>query len=191
MTSSTSTPSTAPISALASNLYAPHDSHHSAYLHGLATTVLHNLQYQHDWTSLTIHTHTPSALPLPRPIVSGLPPRKAYVHPDEQVEILKAEHTQGSTIKQVPEREWALPTHIEEKWSLKRFSEVFDTLDTVPPADDDDEEDDVTGEDNPSGAGKQWQGNKRQKRIFLATLHDDSTIVYYIVHDGLVKPRQN
>jgi len=25
----------------------------------------------------------------------------------------------------------------------------------------------------------------------LATLTDDSTVVYYIMHDGIVKPRQN
>jgi tRNA-splicing endonuclease subunit Sen15 len=29
------------------------------------------------------------------------------------------------------------------------------------------------------------------KRLLLATLDDDSTVVYYIVHDGIVKPRQN
>ena len=29
------------------------------------------------------------------------------------------------------------------------------------------------------------------KRILLATVDDDSTVVYYIIHDGIVKPRQN
>jgi tRNA-splicing endonuclease subunit Sen15 len=32
---------------------------------------------------------------------------------------------------------------------------------------------------------------RKTKRILLATLDDDSTVVYYIVHDGIVKPRQN
>jgi len=27
--------------------------------------------------------------------------------------------------------------------------------------------------------------------VLLATLHDDSTVVYYVMHDGIVKPRQN
>jgi len=39
--------------------------------------------------------------------------------------------------------------------------------------------------------GHQWQGDSRQKRLLLATLQDDSTVVYYIIHDGIVKPRQN
>lgn len=46
-------------------------------------------------------------------------------------------------------------------------------------------------EDGEEIVGGKWQGENRQKRILLATLHDDSTIVYYIMHDGIVKPRQN
>jgi tRNA-splicing endonuclease subunit Sen15 len=37
---------------------------------------------------------------------------------------------------------------------------------------------------------KRWR-SQAPKRLLLATLHEDSTVVYYIVHDGLVKPRQN
>lgn len=36
----------------------------------------------------------------------------------------------------------------------------------------------------------EWR-EKSPKRVLLATLDDDSTVVYYIVHDGIVKPRQN
>lgn len=32
---------------------------------------------------------------------------------------------------------------------------------------------------------------RKTKRVLLATLDDDSTVVYYIVHNGIVKPRQN
>ena len=85
-------------------------------------------------------------------------------------------------IEQFPEREWVLPSHLQEKWSLKSFAEVFDMLDVVPPGDGE-EEDDVVG--------WQWRGKNRQKRLLLATLTDDSTVVYYIMHDGTVKPRQN
>lgn len=160
---------------------------HPAYLHHLATTILQNLQLQHDWTSLTLHTHSPlTSLPLPRPLISGLPPRRAYIHPDEQVEILKAEHDTGESIAQFPEREWILPTHLEEKWSLARFAEVFDAVGTVP------EGKGAKGrEEGEDVVGAKWQGENRQKRILLATLHDDSTVVYYIMHDGIVKPRQN
>jgi tRNA-splicing endonuclease subunit Sen15 len=176
-----------PVSSLSVNLEASkktlQESPHLQYLHHLASQILYDLQYQHYWTSLTIHTHSPwSKAPLPRPIISGTPPRRAYIHPDEQVEILKEEHKTGAKIEQFPEREWVLPSHLQEKWSLKSFAEVFDMLDVVPPGDGD-EEDDVVG--------WQWRGKNRQKRLLLATLTDDSTVVYYIMHDGTVKPRQN
>lgn len=170
---------------LKSSNQASQDHGHPAHLQQLATTVVHNLQYQHDWTSLVIHTRSSTTnLPLPRPIVSGVPPKRAYIHPDEQAEIIKAEHELGKPIEQRPEQEWVLPTHLGEKWSLNKFAEVFDALDTVPPMDDD-----LKEEDN--AVGQQWRGNNRQKRLLLATLHDDSTVVYYIMHDGTIKPRQN
>lgn len=165
------------------------DSAHPPYLHHLASTVLHDLQYQHEWTFLTIHTHsTLTQLPLPRPIVSGLPPKRAYVHPDEQVEILKAEHASGEKIEYHPEREWVLPTQLQEKMSLAKFAAIFDALDVVPSAP---ANTSIVEDREESTVGHQWQGKNRQKRLLLATLHDDSTVVYYIMHDGLVKPRQN
>ncbi|KAG4431058.1 hypothetical protein IFR05_013464 [Cadophora sp. M221] len=164
-------------------------SPHPAHLHNLATQVAHDLQYQHDWSGITIHTHSPLTNdPLPRPVISGLPPKRAYTHPDEQVEILKAEHKTGERIEQRPEREWVLPTHLQEKMSVGKFAAVFDALGTVPPGGEDEGEGDAEGEKT---VGWQWQGIHRQKRILLATLHDDSTVVYYIMHDGIVKPRQN
>ena len=149
----------------------------SEQLYSLALQVFHNLEFQHDWRSLQIHTasradtsHSP-----PRPIVSGLPPHPVYIHPDRQIELIKA----GIEEKDIPaQKEWVLPTHIREKWSLKKFAEVFDAIEEpllnqgtgCPP-------------DVPSFA--------EAKRILLATVNDDSTVVYYIVHDGIVKPRQN
>ncbi len=180
-----------PASALQENINALkptlQNSPHPAHLHALALSIAHNLQYHHDWTSLTVHTHSSLAnSTLPRPVISGLPPKRAYIHPDEQVEILKAEHKAGESIEQSPEREWVLPTHLQEKWSLAKFAEIFDALDTVPPTTEGPE-----GEERVEIVGHQWQGKNRQKRLLLATLHDDSTVVYYIMHDGIVKPRQN
>ena len=43
---------------------------------------------------------------------------------------------------------------------------------------------------DPGREGSKWSG-KEIKRVLLAAVDDDSTVVYYIVHDGLVKPRQN
>ena len=38
---------------------------------------------------------------------------------------------------------------------------------------------------------KLWRGPKRGKRVLLATVQHDSTVTYYWIFDGLVKPRQN
>ena len=90
------------------------------------------------------------------------------------------------------DREWVLPTQLREKWSLRRFAEVFDAVGEVPEEADVDAE--VRGKE---GEGRAADGEgpvkKRRggKRVLLATVNDDSTIVYYIVHDGIVKPRQN
>jgi tRNA-splicing endonuclease subunit Sen15 len=171
------------------NLRSPTNQslHDSSALSHLTSTVLHNLQHQHDWTSLSVHVLSPlTGLPLPRPLISGLPPKRVYVHPDEQVEILRAEHDSGLSIEQHPELEWILPTHITEKWSLSRFTALFDALSTVPPR-----EELHQGAPDQSAVGRKWRGEARQKRLLLAALHDDSTVVYYIMHDGIVKPRQN
>lgn len=90
----------------------------------------------------------------------------------------------------LPEREWVLPSQLREKWSLRRFGDVFDGISVVPPSldesrdgkDGDEEDDEGEEEEN------RW---RKIKRVVLATVDDDSTVVYYIVHDGIVKPRQN
>lgn len=106
-----------------------------------------------------------------------------YVHPDEQIEIIKAEKVKGERIPQPSELEWVLPVHLAEKMSLKAFAAVFDSLEAVPPGTEIDESDDEEW--------KKWRGSKRGKRIMLAIVSDDSTVVYYMMHDGIVKPRQN
>ncbi|KAI8634809.1 tRNA-splicing endonuclease subunit Sen15 [Xylariaceae sp. FL1651] len=142
------------------------DSNHAQQL---ANTVIDNLRYQHDWTELQILTQSPTnSAALPRPMISGLPPRRLYVHPDDQIAMLNASAVPDGKIFDTPEIEWVLPTHIAEKWTIKAFAGVFDSLPAQPSA-------------HP----------ERPKRIVLATIHDDSTIVYYLMHDGIVKPRQN
>ncbi|KAI9759938.1 MAG: hypothetical protein M4579_001971 [Chaenotheca gracillima] len=221
---------------------------HPTHLLQLAAQIVHNLQYQHDWTSLTIHTHcipatnTTSPALLPRPIVSGVPPRRLYVHPDEQVELLmekekrkKETRAQGKSKKRGPNdhmphqplepqevsdgegedeedeagelslrREWVLPSHIQEKWSLRQFASIFDAIDLEPPAPEFEPSQTELGlgeaipsiiqsserQDYNEGS-KSEESERNAKRVLLATVNDDSTIVYYIMHDGLVKPRQN
>lgn len=109
-----------------------------------------------------------------------------YVHPDEQIAIIKAEKSLGEAIAQEPEYEWVLPVHLSEKMSLKAFAAVFDSIDALPPHARDQED---LRDDCPEW--RKWRGLKRGKRVLMAVVHDDSTIVYYMMHDGIVKPRQN
>lgn len=151
-------------------------------LDGLTRLVLNNLENQQDWTNITTHDE----LSRPRPLISGLPPRRMYVHPDEQIETIKAEKALGQRIAQDPEYEWVLPIHLSEKMSLGAFAAVFDSMDALPPSAVASEE---LGQDCPRW--KEWRGSKRSKRVVMAVVHDDSTVVYYMMHDGIVKPRQN
>lgn len=178
-TSTQSNPSAKFINARkAHNMPSIISDHHG----GLTKIVLNNLKNQQDWTKISSHTDTSH----PRPLISGLSPRRMYVHPDEQIAIIKAEKSLGKTIAQEPEYEWVLPVHLSEKMSLEAFAAVFDSVDALPPAAKDQED---LKDDCPEW--RSWRGVKRGKRVLMAVVHDDSTIVYYMVHDGIVKPRQN
>ncbi|EGO57717.1 hypothetical protein NEUTE1DRAFT_129596 [Neurospora tetrasperma FGSC 2508] len=150
------------------------------HLQALTKVVVNNLENQHDWTQVQIHIQDN----LPRPLIYGLPPKRLYVHPDEQIDIIKAEKQLNQRVPQEPELEWVLPLHLAEKWSISDFAAVFDAITATPPG----------GESVNANEDAQWQlwrGPKRGKRILLATVQDDSTVTYYWMHNGLVKPRQN
>lgn len=183
------------------------------YLYHLALQIRHNLQHEHRWSHLNIHLISPiTDKPLSRPLISGLPPKRLYIHPDEQVELLKTESDRKKKAKHLrsnqepklaveeedlyahPELEWVLPTHLREKWSLRRMAEVFNGISLVPPDLDAKTKSKQTSDSSATdSAGFEGRPNewRTMKRVLLATLSDDSTVVYYIVHDGLVKPRQN
>ena len=169
-------------------------------LYQLALQVQHNLEFQHRWTNIKIHTTSPKTkTPLARPIISGLPPRRIYVHPDEQIEFVKKEAEQArskeqrglngsddipeDTLELKPELEWVFPAHLREEWTLRKFAIIFDSIDALPPGQ---SSGDSTQEAR--DAALKW---RTTKRALVAILQDDSTFVYYIVHDGIVKPRQN
>ncbi|KAL6850916.1 hypothetical protein ACO1O0_008042 [Amphichorda felina] len=122
-------------------------------------TVVRNLEDQHDWTGLEIHDDCGN-----RPLIRGLPPRRLYTHPDDQIAALEHEHKTGERLRQDPELEWVLPVRLAEKWTLANFAAIFDSI---------------------------QETGSRDKRIVLATVHSDSTVVYYLMHGGMVKPRQN
>lgn len=183
----------------------PANQKYDKHLQQLALLTAHNLHYQHNWTEVKIHYRSSAneTRTLPRPVVSGLPPTRLYIHPDEQIELLQKQKDEGKT--GMPdlelEREWVLPSHLREPWTLRRFGEMFDSLSIVPS----DEEGEVlfeedsnprtaNSESRPSQNGESTSNSwrtKQPKRLLLATVDDDSTIVYYIIHDGIVKPRQN
>lgn len=154
----------------------------SLQLEGLTKTVLNNLENQHEWNHVASHQESSQ----PRPLISGLPPRRIYVHPDEQIAIIKAEKSLDTVIPQEPEYEWVLPVHLSEKLSLQAFAAVFDSIDALPPAAKSKE-----SLDKDCPEWRKWRGVYRGKRALMAVVHDDSTVVYYMMHDGIVKPRQN
>lgn len=227
---SSSTARTPVPSALATLLKS--DPKNSNKQYSVALQVQHNLQYQQQWTLLTLHTSCDLQLAdgqlisqtLPRPILSGLPPTRLYIHPDEMVAHISLErkkekdklkyqesdqrddgemnrNTEEDTTElkdnyqghmcnlnteatestiDTPQREWVVPTRIHESWTLSRLAAIFDQIENVPP--------ELDGKDRMTGAVSDWP---RSKRVILAVVGDDSTVVYYIVHEGLVKPRQN
>lgn len=125
-------------------------------------------------------------------MVSGMPPHRVYVHPDDQAEEIKLGLKDGDVVNA---REWILPTRLREKWSLARFGDVFDAIDDEPASSGIGIEELVDPRKLAGSALQEAEGKRkhphRLKRVLLATVADDSTVVYYIVHDGIVKPRQN
>ncbi|CAI6328009.1 unnamed protein product [Periconia digitata] len=208
-------PFPSPLQSLIRDSPTDHDSSTTSALHSLAIQIVHNLQHQHFWTHLHIHTHSPvTNAPLPRPLISGLPPQRLYIHPDEQIELVKsadrarkaaakAKAEKDATgedsaaaasldVKAAPEREWVLPTRLSEKWTLRRLAEIFDAVSLVPPAPatESEEGNALNGDVSDQNLVREnpW---RTTKRVVLATADTDSTVVYYIMQDGLVKPRQN
>lgn len=166
----------------------------------LPLEILHNLQHQHGWRHLRLHviaheTSTTELLDLglthfstqtPRSqnpekiyLISGLPPRHIYLHPDLQNHLIRRKISEKSVTVQ---REWILPMSLGEKWTLKKFCKVFDALpqrDALEPED---------GVDL-----VEWRDAKRVLMGMLSTngMGGDGTVVYYIMQEGEVKPRQN
>jgi tRNA-splicing endonuclease subunit Sen15, fungi type len=99
-----------------------------------------------------------------------------YIHPDFQAHLI----LNSISDSEVPiQPEWVLPMNIAEKWSLARLADVFDSLPKREAL-----------------VGANGFKHQDAKRMLLAMLsHNgmggDGTIVYYIMQEGDVKPRQN
>ncbi|KAF8458361.1 tRNA-splicing endonuclease subunit Sen15 [Terfezia claveryi] len=185
----------------------PKAASHPQHVLSLVSIVHKNLEHQADWSELHIHS-TPN---LPRPLISGIPSEAIYVDPDTNtVEVRKAqsgkkkkvglgqsEIADGDEYCRKIDREWVLPVDLREKWTVRQWAEVFDSIPAEPPVprSADDGPDDEPGGvrlDNSGGSPSLEAGTeKRKKRLVMGMVSGDSTVVYYIVHDGIVKPRQN
>ncbi|KAF3926259.1 hypothetical protein ABW20_dc0105170 [Dactylellina cionopaga] len=137
------------------------------YLLNLRSVVRSNLEYQHYWTDIKL-LDTLADLGENAQVHDPLPRPMIYGRPPDQLYNPEpAASTDASLPKPPPEMEYVLPVHLDEKFALSKWAAVFDALPSPP------------------------EGNDRKKRITVAVLSGDSTVVYYVMHDGIVKPRQN
>ncbi|KAJ9224586.1 hypothetical protein DTO027B5_3948 [Paecilomyces variotii] len=170
----------------------------------LTTQILHNLKHQHLWTSLQVHqlpstTDQDTSIPL----ISGVPPNRLYTHPDEQLWMLE-NNLRDDDIG--PERFFVLPTTRGQKFTLRKLAGVFDSL---PEVEEDERPlltqvtDDQKTKDKAEKLSAYYERRKQMsktqewggKRLLLAMVDrgvgGDGTVVYYVIQEGTVKPRQN
>lgn len=172
-----------------------------------ATTIqiLHNLQHQHLWTSL--QTHDISKLSSSTQddtvstLISGIPPNRVYTHPDEQLYMLE-KGLRDEDLK--PERIFVIPTAQGQSWSLRRMAAIFDALSEIEVAAGQDDSSDREVDPDKAKKLEEYYERREQasitnewgaKRTLLAMVDKgkggEGTVVYYVVQDGEVKPRQN
>ncbi|KAL1961351.1 hypothetical protein VTO42DRAFT_79 [Malbranchea cinnamomea] len=184
-------PSLPPASALTTLISQSQDPENP--ITALTLQVFHNLQHQHLWTSLRIHEPRTLSPSQSIPLISGIPPQSIYIHPDEQAYMLEL----GIRLEETAvDREWVIPTAQGQTWSLRRLAEVFDALP--------DRKEDIQAPDSKRGLVSnkvlEYERKKREepwggKRALLSMVNrnkgGDGTVVYYIILEGTVKPRQN
>lgn len=176
-------------------------------LHALTTQVYHNLQHQHLWTSLKVHNPSEDAsLPgLTVPLISGIPPQRMYTHPDEQLYLLQIGLREEDLRS---ERLWVLPSTQGQTWTLGKLTTIFDALPsrttgTESSTNAAEESKEIVDKEKEEKLAKYFEKKQEAdkenkwggKRLLLAVVDrlvgGDGTIVYYVVQDGHVKPRQN
>ncbi|OJJ47664.1 hypothetical protein ASPZODRAFT_1740373 [Penicilliopsis zonata CBS 506.65] len=208
MTSKTATIQAPEPSALSTLIAASNDS---SPLSANTIQILHNLQHQHSWTSLQVHNLSvdEAGVPLdpqssdtaPFPLISGIPPHRVYTHPDEQLFMLERNLRDDEI---APERTYVLPAAQGQSWSLQKLAFAFDSL-PVPETESDHPQ--PTIRDGPENKAKQlaeyyerrkqaratqeWGGKRLLLSMVDKRMGGEGTVVYYIVQEGVVKPRQN
>lgn len=138
-------------------------------------------------------------------LISGQPPRPAYVHPDLQSVLLK--HSLSAEKDLLPQREYVIPLSIAQRdVGVETLAHVFDALpvrDSVhlgpsmgqktPPATTTGIERDGASIEKTSTSQETWQDTKRVLLAMKAQdgFGGDGTVAYYVCLEGEVKPRQN
>lgn len=199
---STSTPSS-PYSAR--TLQILHNLQHQHLWTSLQVHELH-LPSTTPSSDTTAESSPDNQSPVPHLLISGIPPNRVYTHPDEQLYMLE----KGLREEDIElERVFVLPTVQGQSWSLHKMAAVFDSLPSVEDgtqlqAGDDVEEDTQNKSAEKAAAIAEYYERRKQalqtkewggKRMLLAMIDKgmggDGTIVYYVVQEGAVKPRQN
>ncbi|EWC45303.1 hypothetical protein DRE_00702 [Drechslerella stenobrocha 248] len=139
---------------------------HDPHLLNLRAVVQSNLQLQHYWTDIKPLDALADQSDASQ--LEPLPRPMLYGRPPDQLYDPEPAplSTTDSSPKPAPEMEYVLPVHLDETFTLRKWAAIFDAL--PKPSDSD-----------------------LKKRIVVAVVSGDSTVVYYIMHDGIVKPRQN
>lgn len=183
-----------------------------------ATTIqiLHNLQHQHLWTSLQIHDiSAPPGSTIDNPaspsysshngttpaLISGIPPSRVYTHPDEQLYMLE-KGLREDDLK--PERVFVIPTAQGQSWSLRRMAAVFDAMSEIEVVADEDEStggnvdadkarklEEYYARREKANATREWGAKRALLAMVDKGMGGEGTVVYYVVQEGEVKPRQN
>ncbi|KAB8068320.1 hypothetical protein BDV29DRAFT_71788 [Aspergillus leporis] len=139
-------------------------------------------------------------------LISGIPPHRVYTHPDEQLYLLE----RGLREEEIElERLFVLPAVKGQSWSLRKMAAVFDSLPDeteIQAAEvslNEREETDGSGGVKETMLAEYYEYRKKArltrewggKRLLLAMVDrgmgGDGTVVYYVVQEGAVKPRQN
>lgn len=128
-----------------------------------------------------------------------------YTHPDEQLYLLQI----GLREEDLPsERLWVLPSTQSQTWTLGKLANIFDALPSritgiEGSTNADEESKESTDKEKEEKLAKYFKKKQEAdkenrwggKRLLLAVVDrlfgGDGTIVYYVVQDGHVKPRQN
>lgn len=179
-----------------------------------AIQILHNLQHQHFWTSLQIHdletesnatgSHplhpsSPSHDNIPI-LISGIPPHRVYTHPDEQLYMLE-QGLREDDLK--PERLFVIPAAQGQKWSLRRMANAFDVMLKIEVTDEDGSAsenvdavmakklDEYYRRREKASLTKEWGSQRALLAMVDRGNGGEGTVVYYVVQEGEVKPRQN